>query len=326
PDEVDLHSRFLRETWGRSWKISNYGLDLFTVDDIQIKGNGSEMIEQVQIDAYPWGSILTINFEGIGNPGFYSLNISSINSNKFSYGVNLQSSSIGKILFDHRTSISGYGHPYAEYTNFEENIRSLGYIVDHVLLDSDIVDLNDYDSILLTKFSEQLTEQNFSISRLVSNNQMNRYETYVREGGSLVILTNLRNLTNVTQVNSYFSRFSAEYTSNDIGSKLNFPIACCPEKASNFTDSGIADGVDEFFYYGSQIRSTSENTSEIGWIASAQTVGGQVLTKFLSIGVFGTLELGKFMILGGTNFITNLYFRNINSKGFNILYENFLEF
>ncbi|MCE7733289.1 MAG: S8/S53 family peptidase [Candidatus Heimdallarchaeota archaeon] len=325
PDEVDLHSRFFGETWSRSWKISNFGIDPFTIGALQFNGNGTELIDGIKIDSYPWGNLLTLNFEGRESSGFYSLNISSSNSNTFTYGINLKSNPIGKILFDHRTSINGYGHPYAEYINFEEYLRSLGYIVNHALLDSDNIDLAVYDSIILTKFSEALTEQNFSISRFVSNEQMDNYETYVRDGGSLVILTNLKGLSNSTQINNHISRFNAEFSSKDIGSYLNFPLACCPEKVSNFTGNQISDGVDEFFYYGSQVKSTNENTSEIGWIINVETVAGFVLRTYLSIGVFGTLDLGNFMILGGSNFMSNTFFTDPSMKGFNTLYENFLE-
>lgn len=324
PNEVDIHSRFLGETWKRSWKISTYEANQLSDDDVVVTGNGTELIDEIAIVSYPWGDKLNIDFIGTENPGFYTINISALNSNIFTYGINMKSAPIGKILFDHRTSINGFGHPYAEYTNFEGYIRNLGYVVHHALLDSEYVDLNEFDSVLITKFSEELTEQNFSISRLVSTSQMDEYENYVRTGGSLVILANLKSFTNVTQINSHLIRFNAEFTSKDIGSYLNFPTACCPEKASNFTENEIADGVDEFFYYGGQIKSTNENSSEIAWIVNVESIAGLITKRYLSIGVFGTLDLGNFLILGGSNFISNIYFRDPNIKGFNTLYENYL--
>ncbi|MHA2098177.1 MAG: S8 family peptidase [Candidatus Kariarchaeaceae archaeon] len=324
-NEIDIHKRFQSEQWTRKWKFNTYNSIILNANDLLVEGNGSQLVNKAKIELNPWGNILQIKFNASIDPGFYSIEISLSNSNHFSYGFHVFGDPQGKILLDHRTSINGYGHPYAEFSNFDNYLRSLGYIVEHSLLDDDNLDMSKYDSVILPRFAESAKIENLTLSRRISDVLLNQYENYVQNGGSLVMLADLSDSTNVSLANDYFSRFDAGYTSKDIGSSVKLPSTCCPKIVSNFTVGDISTDIVEFYYIGGEIISLNPNVTEIGWILDGNSQSGLSAKEYLSIGVYGAILSGKYMILGGTNFIANPHFNNPNLKGFNILFENFMQ-
>lgn len=320
--ETDVHSRFSDETWSRSWKFSTIGFDDEDIIDLSISGNGSNFVDDIQLDINPWGGILKINFKSLNQTGLYSINLSSKLGNDFEYSFNVLPPSDGKILMDHRSSVNGYGHAYAEFSNFEEFMRSKGYIVHHKLITESDYDYSEYRAVIVPRFAELQTVQNLTITRTLSVNLLDSYQQYVLEGGSLILLADLSDYTNVNQAQQYLSTYSGDYTGFDIGEYAQSPILCCPESISNFTTEIIATGVDELSYIGGEIRSSDENATELGWakITSAFGIG----FEYLSIGIFGNMGIGDYLILGGTSIITNLYFENSPSIDFTLIFDNFI--
>ncbi|OLS22478.1 MAG: Subtilisin DY [Candidatus Heimdallarchaeota archaeon LC_2] len=318
-NETDVHNRFSDETWSRSWKFSTIGFDDPKNLHLDLIGNGVSLIDNYQIEINPWGGYLTINFNSNNKTGSYVLQVKTDIGNAFEYRFNIIEPSNGKILLDHRTSVNGYGHPYGEFSNFEGFLRSNGYIVHHKLLTEINYEYADYKSVIVPRFAEAQTIQNLTITRPLNDDLLDSYEQYVIDGGSLIILSDGSEYTNINQASQYLSRYSAEYTGLDIGSYSGLP-----QIVSNFSSDDIVTGVDEFFYIGGEIRSTGENTTELGWVKIAVDPFN-VGFEFLSIGILGTIGNGNYLILGGTNFITNEYFENVPSSGFNILFNNFID-
>ena len=311
PSEVDPLIRQSTELWNRTWKISSYQISSEMLNQYQILGNGSSMVKSVDFQLLPWGGYLTLSFIGGNQAGNYQVQFSNAYSNNFTYSFEVHNNTQGAILFDHRFSIDGYGHPYGEFLKFEQFLRQSNYIVNHAPFDA-VSNLLHYNLTIVTGIGQMESLNSFVASANLDQNIVSQYTDYVSHGGKSIFLGNHAQFTNYSITDSIGHAFGVNQTSNEFGEYKNTDRGCCSVSVDNILHSGIGQGVLLFPYQGSEVDKLNNTLIEVAWISSKP------------IGIYGQFGMGYFLYFGGTSMISNIFFSTGTGTGFDRFITNML--
>ncbi len=317
-DDTDSLSRFSGEKWSINWKITSYGLSKSEVENFKFSGNATNSMINHSISIGEWGGLLTVSFNESTKPGLYELDISHPLGNGIKYSFNLLSEAKGRILFDHRFSINGYGHPYGEFFQLEKLIRENGYSVSHQLVDQEFLNLESYDSVFSPRFYQKINVHKLTFNRDIQDELTNSYIEYIENGGSFIAFLDIPENTFYEEDIPLFHEFKINYTGNEIA-KNGHAIT-----ASNFSTNLLFKSVAGIQFIGGEVASLDNMVEDIGWYR--QVISGPIATiyHYRSIGVTGSLGNGNFIVFGATNLISNEYLKNFTSMNMDRFITNYL--
>ncbi|MDH5402334.1 MAG: S8/S53 family peptidase [Candidatus Heimdallarchaeota archaeon] len=302
--EIDPLIRLYSENHTINWKFTSYG---YSNEELRqfipiFTGRGVDYISNYDIDIYDWGGILRLHITNYPNQPTNLIEIQIGNSNSISYQWDtLQNQTRGKILLDHRNSINGLAHQFGEYSRIDNIFRNNGYITQHVVENKDI-DLTEYDAVLVSDFAEKILVTQYTFNRQIR--YLDDYLNYISTGGNLFIFGNHPINTDSSQIATFYNSLNVTYSGLGVDSEfdLSEPNTVL---VNNFTEFDIFNGVSNLRYYGSDIKSSNNNTTELGWYRHHLTDGVRSWVEYRSIGVNGTINNGNYYIFGASNFIKN---------------------
>ncbi len=301
-DFYDTHTRFTGEQWIQTWKINTLDLDTNEINfSSMITGNASSSITDIKLDSYEWGSLLTIGFQG-QSTGKYIMNIENKYGNPLKYTYYINGTANGKILFDFRTSINGYGHEYGIYTQLDNIIRNKKFIVNYNL--NNTVNLEKYDAVIAPNLFQQYRDTSILVYR--NSTVWEDYIRYISDGGVFLGMVDRTDDTHVKTLNDYINPIGLNYTSYDIKSTSS------TTKINNFTDSYLTEGMVSMNFLGGEINiidqnnpNTINNASYIGWYQEVIMGPVSIEKYYRSIGIQGYLNNGELIIIGSSYSFTN---------------------
>ena len=295
PNEMDIHNRFVGESWELSWKTYAYDIDNIT---IEFRGNGSNLISAYNTVFEPWGGTLNIKFFSVdATPGLYNLEIVNHYGNNLYYNFVLTNNSKGNVLIDHRTGINGYGHPYGEFSQLESIIRQEGFIVQHAVFQYNL-DLEDYAAIIIPNFYGILNVSGANFYRYKSDELLNSYRDYISNGGNLIAFADVPERTDAKGINSFINPYGLNYTLDKISSNSN------EVTIYNMTNTELMEGISNIKFFGGEIISFENKTQELGWYTKTIVGPFQTFSIYQSIGA-ETYPNGSLLLFGSTYTITN---------------------
>lgn len=314
PNELDIHSRLVGESWELSWKTYSYGID---VVNLEFGGNGSELISAYDSEFESWGGKLNVKFSASDHaPGFYNLEIINHNGNNLNYSFNLVNNTKGRVLLDHRAGINGYGHPYGEFSQLESIIRHEGFIVEHAIYPSN-PDLGDYDAIIVPNIFGILDVSGREFASHITEEILEQYSYYMSKGGNLMALTDVPERTNSDGINSFINPYGLNYTNEKISSNSN------EVTIYNITASELMDGISNINFFGGEIVSFENKTQELGWYTKTIVGPFQTISIYQSIGA-DLHPNGSLLLFGSTYTITNKNLVTLYYNHFDAFIVNYL--
>ncbi len=316
PDELDIHNRLVGESWELSWKTYSYDL---TDINLEFTGNGTDLLIDYTIELKPWGGTLSLIFNSTETAsGLYNLGINNPYGNNMEYSFNLLNGKKGKVLFDHRTGINGYGHPYGEFSQLESIIRGKGFIVEHAIYPSD-PELDDYNAIVVPNLYGILDVSGREFASDFTDEKLARYNNYISSGGNLIGMADIPVRTNIKGINSFINPYGLNYTSEEISSNSD------EVTIYNITKIDLMNGVSNINFYGGEIVSSENKTQEFGWYRK-EIVGQfqQTISIYQSIGA-DLHPNGSLLLFGSTYTITNENLVTLYYNHFDGFIVNYLE-
>jgi hypothetical protein len=209
--------------------------------------------------------------------------------------------------------VAGFSHPFGEFTELEKDMRSEGYIVNHI--SEGAISLIDYELVLVTNYGQKLSDASINITREYDEIQFNEYLSYIQIGGNLSFFLNTPTNMNTEYIDP-LNRLGAV-----IGDQI--PPDDGTSIISNFSTSPIFDNVNGILFSGSQISEANSSVHSFGWYKYQFFDGVSTQTQFKSIGIEGSIGAGNYWIFGSTSFLTNSYYHEI-IQGTDRVIKNFL--
>ncbi|MCY3411650.1 MAG: S8/S53 family peptidase [Candidatus Heimdallarchaeota archaeon] len=313
PNEYDRFLRFSDETWHLKIKINHYGVN--PEDTLSVTGNATTLLSSSSYIKENYATLLTLSFSGAGsNPGVYTLGLTNPYGNDVEYTFNLTSSSLGSILYDHRSSINAYGHSYGEFSKVEIYMRNMGYQVHHQFIQEEL-DLSPFDLVIAPRFGQHRLLEYGALNRSYTTDLLHSYLEYTNNGG--IFLPMLAPVIDTRlDVQDFLDSFSIQLPGKPIHNDY-YPISI-----NNFSSSILNHDLVNYDFMGQEI--TSDLHPSLGWVAFEISLLISVGYEYRSIGVHGNVSLGQIIVLGSSYPISNSYFDVSNLKHFDGFIRNLL--